>query len=52
MAEDLSQAVIKAARRLQALTNGRIYVILLVKEKTDQWRLAILSEAKIEELQS
>lgn len=49
---DLSQVAVKAARRLQSLTPGRFYVILLVKEKDGKWRLAVLADAKIEEIKS
>lgn len=48
MAEDLCPAAVKVARRLQNLTKGCAYVILLVKDKHGNWQLAILSEAKLE----
>lgn len=52
MADDLCLAAIKLARRLQALPKGRIYGIILVKDKHGEWLLAILSQAKLETIQS
>jgi len=46
--EDLCAAAVKVARRLQSLTNGCIYNIILVKDKRGNWQLAILSQAKVE----
>jgi len=44
---DLSQAAIKAARRLQALEDGQSYVVYVVKLK-DQIVLAVVGQGKAE----
>ena len=49
-AKDLCLAVIKMARRVQALPPGKVYQIVLTKHKNGTWELAILSDAKIEKL--
>lgn len=48
---DLKSAAIKAARRLQSLTNQRIYVIVLVKT-SEHWLLSIVDDkgTKIEKM--
>ena len=50
--EDLCPGAVKVARRLQNLTKGRLYSIILIKDKHGKWSLAILSEAKLETVQS
>ena len=52
MSEDLCPAAVKIARRLQNLTKGYVYSIILVKDKHGKWTLAILSQAKLETVQS
>ena len=52
MTEDLCPAAIKVARRLQSLTKGRVYSIILIKDEHGKWSLAILSAAKLEAVQS
>lgn len=52
MNQDLCAAVIKVARRLQALPKGHVYSIILVKDEHGKWILSILSEAKLEIVQS
>jgi len=52
MADDLCPAAVKVARRLQNLTKGYVYSIILVKDKRGGWSLAVLSQAKLETVQA
>ena len=45
--EDLSPAAVKLARRVQALKNGRTYVIILVKS-SDGWIITVEDKGKVE----
>jgi len=48
--EDLCPAAVKLARRVQALQNGRTYVILLVKSD-DGWYLTVEERGKAETIE-
>ena len=45
--QDLCPQAVKLARRVQALKNGKVYVLILVKRQ-DGWVLCVQGEGKAE----